>query len=72
MTNVKQRYIIKLFINDKQKKEIKEVKKMQKQMIGIRMDKETIKKIDILAKNNGRNRSNQINFIIKKFLEMQN
>ena len=45
---------------------------MQKQMIGIRMDKETIKKIDILAKNNGRNRSNQINFIIKKFLEMQN
>lgn len=46
--------------------------KMQKQMIGIRMDEETIKKIDILAEKNGRNRSNQINFIIKKFLEMQN
>lgn len=45
---------------------------MQKQMIGIRMDKDTIDKIDKIAEKNGRNRSNQINFIIKKFLEMQN
>lgn len=41
-------------------------------MIGIRMDSETINKIDKIAEKNGRNRSNQINFIIKKFLEMQN
>lgn len=44
---------------------------MAKQMIGIRMDDETIKKIDNIAEKNGRTRSNQINFIIKKFLEMQ-